>query len=198
MRFKKTFALFTAAIVAFSVSSCSAQQTREASADQNEWPSRVVCDQKSSWTSEITVLNTTANRIQLAAGSIDCYDWSGEGTPATVFSGQIVGGFSQKPFTLEPRDNVNRNWKMRFTDTRTGTVIGTLGAAIERGGFFRVSNPNERKGNGCTEYPIGPDPSKTPSQPYSSVLKYDHLYLWSDGATVYAIQCYSGGNGGSG
>ena len=194
-------ALTTAAMVAFTLSACSAASERlaDAGAAAEEWPSRVVCPEKASWTASVPVINTTSIRLRLDAGSIDCYDWSGVSTPATVFSGEIVDAQSERTYTLEPRDNVQRNWKMRFSDASSGSVIGTLGVALKVGGYLVVSNPNSRDMNDkkyvCTQYPIGADPSKTPSPPLDRGIGPE-IYLWSDGTTVFAIQCSGGGMGG--
>jgi hypothetical protein len=91
-----------------------ARQTTRASAP-DAWPMRVSCPvQENSYNFEMEITNKLARPVDLAAGDIDCYDFSGEKTPPNVFNGVRLSAGETRHFTLRVRGNTERNWKMTF------------------------------------------------------------------------------------
>lgn len=187
-------ALFLSLGFVITLSACSPVDDTDRAA-AGDWPARMTCPEKSSWTAPVVFDNTTAVPIKLQAGEIDCYDWSGVSTPPTVFNDKVVGAKSQNTFHLEARDNIDRYWSMRFSvtgekpsalrDVRVKLASGT-------GGVYVYGPQSESVGN-CLRVALGPDPAATASPPLPADTDAHHIMLWSDGGTIYAVKCASGG-----
>lgn len=165
------------------------QGVRRDAAQDGQWPLTKTCpSQENSYDLEFFVTNWLPQPITLQAGNLDCYDWSGDKTPATVLNGQQLNSGQTRQFTLRVRGNTDRNWSMKFT-----SAAGSTGAEF-RSDEFRVQNPTNTattfiaSGNGsfaCGSQPLGnyqgftpqPEPGRVTSGPFP-------LQIWSNGSQV--------------
>jgi hypothetical protein len=139
----------------------------------------------------MSIRNLTAGRLGLAAGDIDCFDWSGPGTPATVFSGEAIDASTQREFVLEPSRNSTRNWAMRLTDAASSTEIGTFRLTAPAGtSLLDIDGASREKIAFCDMFAVGRDPWQSPSD-LKGLLETGSfsILMWSDGSTIYAATC---------
>ena len=187
-------------VVTFSGCGSSAEQGREAAAANTssssesnsanlaaeDWPSRVVCPEGSSWTFTLQIANATSLPLNMAAGDIDCADWSGVSTPATAISGSVVPVKDNVKYRLEPRDNADRWWSMAVFSG--DTEIGQFRVTIPRGASHVALN-TKRDANYCQRVYIGEDPTRTPSTDEKVQIDDRTLMLLSDGKEIYVKAC---------
>lgn len=150
------------------------------------WPSRVECDPQSSWTKTMNVANLTSTSLTLLAGDIDCYDWSGVSTPATVLTNQQVNAGFTETYRLEPSTGSDRNWTMGLNANGT-ELDGTFRLRIQPGGQLSLAGDTERW-EPCRRVKVGADPMATASVNKPSI-SVDTIWLVSDGSDIYAAYC---------
>lgn len=154
------------------------------------WPSRVECEPQSSWTMTMKVANLTSTSLTLLAGEIDCSDWSGVSTPATVMTNQQVNPGFTETFRLEPSSFSDRYWTMglQANDTELdGTFrlrIGLGGGGVSLTGDTEIWEP-------CRRVKVGTDPMATATVNKPS-FSLDTIWLVSDGSDIYAVHCHGG------
>lgn len=101
-------------------------------------------DRSGSWTYKPVVVNLTDAFIVLRAGDYTCNDWSGTSTPGRVFNREVLPPNLPTRFTLEPRDNVSRNWTMEFTPRNEAGSLGTARMSVGAGSStLRVAGSSE-------------------------------------------------------
>lgn len=145
------------------------------------------------------VANLTSTSLTLLAGDIDCYDWSGVSTPATVLTNQQVNAGVTETYRLEPSTNSERKWTMGLQANGT-ELAGTFRLYIPAGSSaLIVENKTEEivlkdksdKWQTCKGVKVGADPMATATVDKVS-FSSDTVWLWSDGSDIYALSCQSG------
>lgn len=140
------------------------------------------------------VVNLTSVSWTLLAGEVDCYDWSGEGTPVNVLSNQQVNAGFTYDYELEPSINANRTWTMALAQNgarvgspfRLNIPVNFLG--IGPSSVFVLGGSEWGPFNRCDRVEVGPDPMQTASSDRPH-LSNTTLWLWSDGTSIYAVSC---------
>ncbi len=162
-------------------------------AGTQRWPTQVACPQFSASSRRIEVVNLTSVLLVLKAGDIDCFDWSGSANPALMTGFALSPGTSRE-FTFRINVNAFPKWTMGLNhgvkalgDFRgelagyTTSVMQVAGAGIQYEGV-------------CRRVPVGADPARTASTTRPSV-DIGTMWLWSDGSNLFAVNCWSNGNG---
>ena len=161
------------------------------------WMQDVVCPEYRSATITERVRNLTENKLVLAAGYIDCYDWSNTGNPSQI-TGRVLNPGKTLTYRLERAD---------VPFFRMGIFVPSAGG-LQEAGFVRL-NPDARvdpKGvrvqatNTFLRIPdemlcdvkyLGRDPKRARSgasfAPESGDLPMTTVY--SDGAKLWAARC---------
>ena len=164
------------------------------------WMKGVVCPEYRSKTSTERVRNLTENELVLAAGYIDCYDWSNTGNPSQI-TGRVLDPGETFTYLLERRNSVE-NEKREF---RMGVFLPSADGMQEMG-FVRLNPPWAVHEDGvkvsatntflpitgrtCRVKYLGRDPKRTKSG--ASFLPEGSLPMttvYSDGAKLWAARC---------
>ena len=165
------------------------QGVKREAAQDGQWPLTKTCPtQDNAYDLEVFITNWLPQPITLQAGNLDCYDWSGDKTPPTVFNGQQLTSGQTRQFTLRVRGNTDRNWSMRFT------AAAAPDGSEFRSEEFRVQNPTNTAttfiaaGNNsfnCGTQSVGsytgftpqPEPGRSQEGPFP-------LQVWSNGKQI--------------
>ena len=209
---RSTKTIIVAALTcALALSACSANnndassnETARQAASADLWSNTDPCDEQTSWTFDMKVTNLTSIPLDLLAGEVDCYDWSGTSNPRRVLNGQPVPADSTNDYQLEPSLSSDRNWTMGLR--AQGSEIGKFRISIPQGtSKLEITSQSQVAfDNNCVKTPVGPDPSGSASTVDPSITSAgvsvgrQTLWLWSDGSTIFAATCSLGGAPGVG
>ena len=207
MAHRSTTTVIVAALTcALALCACSANSndstgnaTARQAASANLWSNTDPCDEQSSWTFDMKVTNLTSIPLDLLAGEVDCFDWSGTSIPRRVLNGQGVPAGSTNEYQLEPSLSSDRNWTMGLR--AQGSEFGRFRISIPQGtSKLQITSQSQVAfDNNCATTPVGRDPSGSASSVDPSITSTDvrvgrqTLWLWSDGTTIFAVTCSLGG-----
>ena len=165
------------------------------------WMQDVVCPEYRSATITERVRNLTENKLVLAAGYIDCYDWSNTGNPSQI-TGRVVDPGETANYRLEVASNSRYDLGFFVRDGSGLRRVGTMSARRTGNGnvthwaadnSVEVRSTNTGQGIprnvACERQLIGEDPKRSKSTESFDPYERNSTWIYSDGTRLYGVRC---------
>lgn len=197
--------------------SCRAWPERPAS---EGWVEDVLCPDRRSFTRAMELHNLTTVRMVVAIRGIDCDGWAVTGNPGQITGTRLEpGATGPARWLLEPANSDgrkdfdigvfirNRDGSLDYRgvakfagswSTLTSLFESENGELLYQTNTGRVLRPQSEGGYVCVRQSLGADPNEWRTNrefkwgPLNLGKMSSHVSIYSDGATLYAVQCRRG------